>query len=489
MYNSYFGFSEAPFENNLDLRFLYFTANHRVTAAALINFINWKKGFALLCGDGGTGKTLLVHYLLSRLPDSVHPIVIANPDAGCADILQSVAGALKIDDPGQCEQDLADHVKSAWTAAGRLEERFVLIVDDAHLSSDKSLEQIRLLSNIETPEHKLFQILYVGQCALGRRLNRPELRQIQQRISINRLLAPMDADETIRYIDYRLNMAGADFGACFEPDCRNLIFKMTNGVPRSINLLCDCALRICMTEELLKVNRKILKQAGTALRSDARFASPSHAGSTAFSLKTIRLPAIFAAAVILILLGIYGYQGGLGDGARYFPHGPEPLISAPPAVVQQPISEPAANPEMPPGDIKTDALDAEKLPDPQIGTQSETASSVEAPPPAGAALPEIKQIQPLQAPESPVEKTVKVVISPLLLVKGSAPEKPASPLPRPKSVVVKKGDTLIGIASRFFPENHVDGVRKILAANPRVDDTNRIYPGQKLVIPEAGSDR
>ena len=152
MYNDYYGFSESPFENNLDQRFLYFSANHRDVATGLVNFIKWEKEFALVCGDGGTGKTLLIRYLLSRLPDSVHPIMTANPDAGYVNILQSVARILKIDDPGQCEPDLAaDHVNSALVAACRQGERFVLIVNNAHLFSDKSLEQIRLLSNLETP--------------------------------------------------------------------------------------------------------------------------------------------------------------------------------------------------------------------------------------------------------------------------------------------------------------------------------------------------
>jgi general secretion pathway protein A len=94
MYNSYFGFSEAPFENNLGQRFLYFSANHMEISAALLYFIKWKKGFALVCGDVGTGKTLLINYLLSRLPDDVHPIMIANPDVGFIKILRYVAGML-----------------------------------------------------------------------------------------------------------------------------------------------------------------------------------------------------------------------------------------------------------------------------------------------------------------------------------------------------------------------------------------------------------
>ena len=349
MYKNYFGFSESPFENNLDQRFLFFSANHKEVTAALLYFIKWKKGFALVCGDVGTGKTMLINYLLNKLPDSVHPIMIANPDVGYIEILRYVAGILKIDAKGKRVLDLVDHVKAALVEASRQGERFVLIIDEAHLLSDKSIEQIRLLSNIETQEHKLFQILLLGQYELSYKLNRPEMRQLRQRININRFLAPMDAAETIQYIDHRLKMAGSSFDACFEPNCRHLIFKMTNGVPRSINQLCDSALLVCMAEKRQKVNRKVLKKAGTALRSDILFTPRSHAGSTASSWKMIRpLAAFGACAIILTLLGISGYWGGLGERAQYFLHRLYPSVLTPPAPIRQPISETAANPGMPP---------------------------------------------------------------------------------------------------------------------------------------------
>jgi general secretion pathway protein A len=313
MYNNYFGFSDSPFENNLDQRFLFFSAGHKEVAAALFYFIKWKKGFALVCGDVGTGKTMLINFLLSKLPDSVHPIMITNPDVGYIEILRYVAGILKIDARGKGGLDLGDLVKAALVEASRKGERFVLIIDEAHLLPDESIEHIRLLSNIEIQERKLFQILLLGQYELSYKLNRPEMRQFRQRININRFLAPMDAAETIQYIDHRLKMAGASFDACFEPHCRPLIFKMTKGVPRSINQLCDSALLVCMTEKLQKVNRKVLKKADAALRSDILFTPRSHAGSASLFWKTIRpLAAFGAGAMILALLGIYGYQGGLG---------------------------------------------------------------------------------------------------------------------------------------------------------------------------------
>ncbi len=301
----------------------------------------------------------------------------------------------------------------------------------------------------------------------------------------------MDAAETIQYIDHRLNKAGSSFDACFEPECRHLIFKMTGGVPRSINQLCDSALRVCMTEKLLKVDRKILKQIGRDQRSDVRFTSGSHAGrSRLSSLKTTPLLAVLSASVVIcILLGVFVYQERLEERARYFLHGTETSMAVIPAAVQPPGSETAADPAMTPAVMNTDAIDAAKLADPTIDAESENDRSSSTLLPAGADLPEMKQTLPDQAPASPVEKTGNVVVFPLMRMKGFPPGNPSSRLSRPKSVVVKKGDTLIKIASRYFPDNQVEGVNKILAANPEIDVINRIYIGQKLIIPEKGNDR
>jgi general secretion pathway protein A len=503
MYYKYFGFSDAPFENNLDQRFLFFSANHAEVSAALLYFIKWKKGFALVCGDVGTGKTMLINYLLSRLPDSVHPILIANPDVGYVEILRIVAGVLKTDVKGKRVYDLVEHVKAALVEADRQGESFVLIIDEAQLLPDKIIDQIRLLSNIETQEHKLFQILLLGQYELSYKLSRPEMRQLRQRININRFLAPMDAAETIQYIDHRLKMAGSSFDACFEPHCRRLIFKMTNGVPRSINQLCDSALLVCMTEKLQMVNRKVLKMAGTDLRSDVLFTPRSHADSTASTWKTIRLMAAFvASAVIWALLGIYGYQGMLGERTQNFLHRLSPLVLMPPATGQQPVSETATNPEMLTAVIKPVSGDSAKLPDSATDKVSEIENSSPPLPSGqqasenhnqesdpGAALPEIKQPLQKDALVSPGEIIGNVAISSLLHGKDVQPKTETSLPHDPKRVVVKNGDTLFGLASRFFPKNKVDGVKKILAANSMVDDMHRIYPGQKLIIPEIGSDR
>ena len=446
MYKNYFGFSEYPFENNLNQKFLFLSASHKEVSAALLYFIKMKKSFAMVCGDVGTGKTMLINYLLNKLPNSVHPITIMNPDVGYAEILRYVAGILQINAEGKSILNLADHVKAALVEASRKGESFVLIIDEAQLLSDKSIEEIRLLSNIETQEHKLFQILLLGQYELSYKLNRPELRQLRQRININRFLAPMDADETIRYIDHRLKMAGSSFVNCFESNCRKMIFKMTKGVPRSINQICDSALLACMTEKQRKVNKKILKISCRVLRSDILFTPRSRIDSSARFRKMIRRLAVFSACtMILALLGIAGYWGWLGKK------------------------------ESPPIEIRSSSQQTTENNNQQSGP--------------GDALPEMKQDLKTEAPGPPKEEIGNFDASSASVKKNIQTENQASFLQNPKRIVVKNGDTMYSIAYRFFPENVVEGLKRILKLNPEIDDMNLIYKGQELIIPETDSNR
>jgi type II secretory pathway predicted ATPase ExeA len=440
MYKNYFGFSEYPFENNLDQRFLFFSAHYKEIAETLLNFIRLKKSIAVICGDIGTGKTMLVHYLLERLPDSIHPILIMNPHVSFIEILRYIAEILKIDVNGtEVLLDLVDQVKAALVEASRKGQRLILIIDEAHLLSGKSIEQIRLLSSIEIQERKLFQILLIGQCELSSKLNRPEMRQLRQQININSLLESIDAVETIQYINHRLEIVGSSFDDCFKSNCKHLIFKMTKGVPRSINYLCDNALLACMTEKRQKVNGHVLKKAGKALQSDIHFSPRTYAVSLARSWKTFRPLATFGAyGLIMILLGIYGNLGKVSAKTMSFLHGlftsdstpARPTVAVNPTIIYYHIPQ----------------------------TETNTKS------------PRIKPGSFGMLPPS-VGKNIKSENEDLFLF-------------NPKRVIVKDGDTLTGIASKFFPKNVAEGIKEILAINPMIDDKDRIYIGQELIIPE-----
>jgi general secretion pathway protein A len=275
MYNSFFGFSESPFENTLDQKFIYLSEDHEEVLAAFMYFIAQEKGFAVLCGDVGTGKTMMINSLLCRLSDVVKTIIISNPNVMYSDLLQYIAKNLQLSTIRNNLLELLDDIKQALVNSIMNGKKFVLIIDEAHLLSDSSLENIRLLSNIQTQDHQLLQILLVGQYELSRKLDRTGMRQLRQRINISRFLSPLNKAETFEYIDHRLQKVGASYVQCFEANCLNLIYKMSQGVPRKINQLCDNALLICMTEGLKKVDRKTLKKAGEALITDMIFTPKS----------------------------------------------------------------------------------------------------------------------------------------------------------------------------------------------------------------------
>jgi len=328
MYNQYFGFSCSPFENNLDQQFLYFSECHEEVIASLLYFIQEKKSFALVCGDVGTGKTMIIHHLLGRLPRSVEPILIPYPDVEYIEILRYIARILKVNSEGKGVLDLTDDIKVALTKASLHGQQVVLIIDEAHLLSIGSLEHIRLLSNIEITANKLLQILLIGQNELSHKLRRREMRQLLQRINVNRFLSPMSRSETIEYMDHRLRVAGSGFDTCFESACKKLIYKMTGGVPRNINRLCDTALLVCMTEKGDKVTVRIIKKAHDALHSDELLAPKESKPVRFFRFKQFSAeklkPALAAGALVLILaLGFLGYKGNLVGNLKGWIYDPD----------------------------------------------------------------------------------------------------------------------------------------------------------------------
>lgn len=315
MYNAHFDFSEPPFENNLDQRFFFLSENHKEVLEALLFFVREGKGFALVCGDVGTGKTMLINSFLDQLPSAVKTIVLSNPDAGYLTLLRYIGRHLGVDDPSCSVLELFDAVKDALVKARQEGRRFILIIDEAHLLSNEALEGVRLLSNIETRQEKLLQILLVGQYELSHKLDRVDMRQLRERININRFLSPMDQSETIDYIDHRLRVAGGNYNSCFEANCQKLIYSLTQGVPRRVNLLCDHALLVCASLRLRKVNKDVLKRARDASLSD-RILAPKRArgvkGQPGSLFKRLTMVGVCLIALILTAIFIYRVANDAG---------------------------------------------------------------------------------------------------------------------------------------------------------------------------------
>ena len=242
MYNEYYGLVRAPFEMTPDPSFLYLGEAHREGLATLVYAVNSGKGFVMLTGEVGTGKTTLLHALLGQLDSTTNSAFIFNPRLDPMGFFRVLFEELGVGPPcdSKAEYLLAlNHYLIEKLAAN---ERVLLIVDEAQNLSAEMLEEIRLLSNLETPTSKLIQIMLVGQPELQALVDQPELRQLRQRIALRHHLRPFDETEITEYIDGRLSKAGYTGAGIFNKKAVRELYRLTEGTPRLINNLCDGAL-------------------------------------------------------------------------------------------------------------------------------------------------------------------------------------------------------------------------------------------------------
>jgi general secretion pathway protein A len=242
MYNQYFGLSEAPFSIAVNPRYLFMSARHRDALAHLLYGVGAGGGFILLTGEVGTGKTTINRCLLEQLPHDTDIAIILNPAMNAMELLATVCDELGIsyDADKHTLKILTDSLHEFLLANHARGRKTVLMIDEAqHLGFDV-LEQIRLLTNLETHSEKLLQIILIGQPELAQMLARPELRQLNQRITARYNLEPLNLDETGAYIRHRLQVAGMSPGReVFPTSVVKGIHQRTRGIPRLINLLCD----------------------------------------------------------------------------------------------------------------------------------------------------------------------------------------------------------------------------------------------------------
>ena len=259
MYTNYYGIYLNPFENTPDPRFLFPSKSHREVLAALRYGVDSAKGFILLAGDVGTGKTTMVNALLKEIDPSYIILNITNPKWTFVEIIRYLAVKLEIDAEGKENFQLLEELQTELEKLDDQGKRVVLIIDEAHLLSESALEDIRLLSNIESNNKKLIQIVLVGQEEIYQTLQKDSLKTLKQRISINRHLRPLNQKETTDYINHRLQVAGRQ-SQLFSPKARALIWKRSQGVPRLINHICDNAMLIGYAAEAKLIGSGLIRE-------------------------------------------------------------------------------------------------------------------------------------------------------------------------------------------------------------------------------------
>ncbi|MGH8288006.1 MAG: AAA family ATPase [Steroidobacteraceae bacterium] len=244
MYLAFFGLNEKPFSITPDPRYLYLSERHAEAMAHLLYGINEAGGFVQLTGEVGTGKTTIVRSLLAQAPKNAEIALILNPRMTAPEFLLTICEELGIGVPDSATQslkDLVDILNPYLLRAHAAGRRVVLVVDEAQNLAPEVLEQVRLLTNLETNTQKLLQIILIGQPELRELLARNELRQLAQRITGRYHLNPLSAEETTAYVRHRLRVAGAT-ADIFNRFALEEIYRLSGGVPRVINVICDRAL-------------------------------------------------------------------------------------------------------------------------------------------------------------------------------------------------------------------------------------------------------
>ena len=263
MYRNFFGLKEKPFEMTANPKYLYLNETYSEVLSTLLYAVDSRRGITLIIGDVGSGKTTILNTLRDNLSKDTKVVFIFNTDVSFKQMLNMSINQLELDTSHR-KMTVAETIQCLNKFAIEQSKKggnVVIIVDEAQNLKKSELENLRLLSNIETRQAKLIQILLCGQPKLDYKLSRPELSHLVQRISIKRYLKNLNETDTYSYIKHRLNIAGYDGPTIFDKNSLNLIWKNTEGVPLKINLLCENALMISYALGKSMIDAKIVNEA------------------------------------------------------------------------------------------------------------------------------------------------------------------------------------------------------------------------------------
>ncbi len=295
MYQQYFHFNSAPFSIAPDPHFIFMSEQHQEGLALLLYGIRQEGGFVALTGEVGTGKTMLCHCLLEQLPQNVDIALVLNPKLNTLELLATICDELQIEykEEKQSIKHLIDGINKHLLAAHAENRKTILMIDEAQNLSLDVLEQIRLLTNLETSKSKLLQIILVGQPELKQLLDKPELRQLNQRIIARYHLTPLSYPETQDYISHRLAISGAQT-IIFNRAAVKKVYQLSKGIPRLVNVICDRALLGAYAASQKQITAKTIVQAAKENFNTAYFPLTLRSKKMGFSIAMLVFLLVFA---------------------------------------------------------------------------------------------------------------------------------------------------------------------------------------------------
>ena len=322
MYLEYFGLKEKPFSLTPDPKFFFQSETHKANLEQALYGIQHREGFIVVTGAIGTGKTTLCRTIHEKLDRKTHTAMILNPFLSEDELLETILhefGVLEKGGQRLSKKEMLDKLNEFLLNTLKEGENAILMIDEAQNLPMPALEQIRILSNLETNKEKLLQIILVGQLGLLRLLSSPELQQLDQRISVKCQINPLKKEEVQRYIEYRLTVAGSSGEVAFAPDALDLIYEYSLGIPRVINLICDRSLLGAYTQQTTKVNKGLVLKAVENLKLEKPAApkqkvaemtsssvTPSAAPGITSRLSPSRVRLSLIIGGIIVIIGVLG---------------------------------------------------------------------------------------------------------------------------------------------------------------------------------------
>ncbi|MCK4378642.1 MAG: AAA family ATPase, partial [Deltaproteobacteria bacterium] len=258
MYKSFYGLKEKPFNLNPDPSYLFWSTGHENAYTHLEYAITENKGFGVITGEVGSGKTTFLNHLIHQIPKDLHLALINNPDVSPAQLLKMLCQEYELVSTNDNKTALLEHIYQFLLQIYANRQRAILIIDEAQNLPAETIEEIRMLSNLETEKEHLIQIILVGQPELKEKLQRRSLRQFTQRVTVHAHLGALTTDDISRYIRHRLKVAGADNPELFTEEAIQALHTYSEGIPRLINILCDTALVYGFADELQSIDRPVI---------------------------------------------------------------------------------------------------------------------------------------------------------------------------------------------------------------------------------------